>query len=88
MYEAAASTGNDEVVPWALLGLGSLLEAEGDGGGARDAYARALRTAHPEAGLSAGVKLGALLEAAGDEEGAKNTYRAALALQEGQASSG
>jgi Flp pilus assembly protein TadD len=70
------------VAPWALLGLGTLRETEGDIDGARAAYARALESSHPDAGLSAGVKLGALLEAAGDEAGAKDAYRAALALQE------
>ncbi len=59
-------------MPRGEVGLGLLLEEQGDAEGAREAYQRAIDSGHPDAAAVAAFNLGNLLREQGDLAGARN----------------
>ena len=77
-FRNSASSGHADAAPRAALGLGVLLEGQGDVEGAKAAYQQAIDSGHADAAPRAILSLGALLERQGDVEGAKAAYQQAI----------
>ena len=77
-FRNSVNSGDADAAPRAALGLGVLLEGQGDVEGAKAAYQQAIDSGHADAAPKAILSLGTLLLSQGDVEGAKAAYQQAI----------
>ncbi len=78
-FQQAITSGQPHLASLAAVGLGLVLQAEGDLERAKALYQQAIASGDAEAAPRAAVNLGWLLEEQGDLEGAKAAYQQAIA---------
>jgi tetratricopeptide (TPR) repeat protein len=74
VYGRAIESGDPQLAPAALFGLGDVLQAAGDLDGAQDAYQRAINTAHPRWASFAMLHLGDMHRDQRDPDAARTLY--------------
>jgi tetratricopeptide (TPR) repeat protein len=77
-WSRAADSEDPDAAPEGAIGLGDLLEGQGDVRGAKAAYQRAINSGHAKTAPVAAVRLGDLLGEQGDVRGAKAAYQRAI----------